>query len=89
MNTVNITSVSSKGQIVIPADIREQIGLSSGMKLAVFTDGMNLLLKPIKAPKMEIFENLIKTSRQFARKIALKKTDPSKSIKKVRHESRS
>jgi AbrB family looped-hinge helix DNA binding protein len=53
MNNVQVTSVSSKGQVVIPADIRESMGITIGAKLIIFTDGENLLLKPIQAPKYE------------------------------------
>ena len=35
MNTVEVTSVSSKGQVVIPQDIRNELYLESGSKLIV------------------------------------------------------
>ncbi len=55
MISTEVTSLSSKGQIVIPDNIRKQMGLSSGSKLIVITDGTNLLLKPIEEPKVETF----------------------------------
>ena len=42
-----VTTVSSKGQVVIPKTIREQLNLESGRPLVVFSDGSNILLKPI------------------------------------------
>ena len=68
MISTEVTSLSSKGQIVIPDRIRKQMGLSSGSKLIVITDGTNLLLKPIEEPKMESFKKLIDESRKFAEK---------------------
>jgi AbrB family looped-hinge helix DNA binding protein len=88
MIQLEVTSVSSKGQIVIPTEIRKEMGLSEGTKLMVVTDGANLLLKPIFKPKIELFKKLIKESRRFARENGLTKDDLKKAIKKVRNESR-
>jgi len=84
MKPITITSVSSKGQIVVPMDIRKEMGLSVGMKLMILTDGDNLLLKPVKAPKLEAFRELVKASRTYAKQIGLKKAAVKKAIKKAR-----
>lgn len=84
MKSLTITSVSSKGQIVVPMDIRKELNLASGTKLMILTDGSNLLLKPVQEPKMETFRNLIKASRAYAKKAGLKKSDVAKAIKKAR-----
>lgn len=86
---VKVTSVSSKGQVVIPSDIREKLGISSGTNLLVLTDGSNLLLKPISIPKLKSFEQLVRDSRALASKKKLTKEAVNKIIKSVRHESRS
>lgn len=88
MNTTQITSVSSKGQIVIPNNIRTSLGISTGSKLIVMTDGINLLLRPIQTEKIAIFKRLIRHSERLAKKQGLKKSDVKKIIKKVRHENR-
>ncbi len=88
MISTEVTSLSSKGQIVIPDTIRKQMGLSSGSKLIVITDGTNLLLKPIEEPKMESFKKLIVESRKYAKKEKLKKSDVKKAIKESRRENR-
>ncbi|OGY81428.1 MAG: hypothetical protein A3F54_02170 [Candidatus Kerfeldbacteria bacterium RIFCSPHIGHO2_12_FULL_48_17] len=86
---VRVTSLSSKGQVVIPNDIREKLSLTPGSNLLVLTDGSNLLLKPIKAPKMKIFTRLMKQSRKLASKNGIKQRDVNSIIKSVRNESRS
>lgn len=86
---VKVTSLSSKGQVVIPSDIREKLGISSGANMLVLTDGTNVLLKPIRMPKLQSFNRLIKESRTIALAQKLKKGDVQKIIKSVRHESRS
>ena len=83
-----ITSLSTKGQVVIPDDIRKLIGLKAGAKLMVFTDGANVMLKPIATPNMEEFEKLAKATRQAARKAGLKKSDLEEAIQKVRQRAR-
>ena len=86
MNNIQVTSVSSKGQVVIPADIRETMGITIGAKLIIFTDGKNLLLKPIQEPRFEEFKALLKESRKLAKRIGLKKADVKKMIKDLRNE---
>ncbi len=89
MIKTEVTSLSSKGQVVIPEKIRKILGLSAGAKLMVITDGSNLLFKPLKEPKIETFNKLIRESRVFARASGLKKEDIKTALKEVRHENRS
>lgn len=88
MSAVEITSLSSKGQVVIPNAIRNDLKITTGDKFAVISDGRNILLKPIERPKVEEFNNLIERSRKYARRAGLKRSDVAKAIKKVRRESR-
>jgi AbrB family looped-hinge helix DNA binding protein len=41
------TTLSTKGQIIIPAEIRDQMKLSAGTKLSIQRDGQTLILRPI------------------------------------------
>ena len=88
MTGFGITSLSSKGQVVIPSNLRKELGIIPGGKLVIFTDGSNLLLKPVQSPKLANFQKLIKESRAFAKKNNLKKSDVKKIIKQVRNENR-
>lgn len=89
MINAEVTSLSSKGQVVIPDRIRKILGLSTGRKMMVITDGQNLLFKPLEEPKVEAFNKLIQESRNFARESGLKKEDNKKAIKEARRENRS
>ena len=40
------TTVSSKGQMVIPAAIREELGIEPGTRVAVRREGMQVILEP-------------------------------------------
>ncbi|MBF0433077.1 MAG: AbrB/MazE/SpoVT family DNA-binding domain-containing protein [Fibrobacteria bacterium] len=88
MYQMDITSLSSKGQVVIPTDIRKKMGLSIGAKLMVFCDGNNLFLKPILNPDLKVFRKMASESRKYAKKVGLKKADIGKAIKKVRNANR-
>lgn len=84
MVAFDITSLSSKGQVVIPNNLRKELGIVAGVKLIVFTDGTNLLLKPVHAPKIENFQKLIKESRALAKKSEIKQSDIKKTLKAIR-----
>ena len=85
---VEITSLSSKGQVIVPNRIRRSLGIGTGTKMMVFTDGKNIMLKPVEPPMAESFKALIQASREFAKKNKIKKSDVAKAIKKVRNENR-
>lgn len=87
MIATEVTSLSSKGQIVIPNEIRKAMHLAIGAKLMIMTDGSNLLLKSIEPSRFEEFQPLIVESRKFAKSAKLKKADVSAAIRKVRSES--
>lgn len=40
------TTVSSKGQMVIPASIREELGIEPGTRVAVRLEGTRVILEP-------------------------------------------
>ena len=88
MNRLDVTTMSSKGQVVIPTDIRKELGLLTGAKLMVVTDGSNLLLKPIQTPKLQTFDALVRRSRHYAKQAGLRKSILAKALRAVRHASR-
>ena len=89
MNEMEITSLSSRGQVVIPSDIRKKMGLSNGTKLMVFYDGEQIFMKPVVKPEMKEIRKMSSESRKFAKEIGLTKADVSKALKKVRNANRS
>ena len=42
-----ITSVSTKGQFVIPAEMRTSLGIKPGTRIAVTQDGSRIVLEPV------------------------------------------
>jgi AbrB family looped-hinge helix DNA binding protein len=84
MPTLTTTRMSSKGQVVIPEEIRERLGLQSGTQFVVVGDRDVVILKAISAPSMKEFDNLIAQARQQARKSGLRKSDIDAAVAKVR-----
>ena len=86
---VEVASVSTKGQIVIPRTIRKSLGITSGSKLVVMTDGENVLMKPIQPPRIDPFEDLLKESREAAAEADLTPQDVQNAVREVRRARRS
>lgn len=76
--------MSSKGQIVIPEDIRKRLGLKTGAQFIVVGKNDVVILKSIAQPSMAEFDQLISDARKQARKAGMKKSDITSVIQKVR-----
>ena len=63
---LDIARLSSKGQFVIPEKVRKSLGLRTGTKLALFTDGENILLRPIPALDLSAFRKLAREAKKTA-----------------------
>ena len=75
MDSLEITSLSTKGQIVIPRSIRNQLNLDTGDKLIVVCDGTNILLKPVLMPSMSEFKTLVEETDKITSEL---ETTPGK-----------
>jgi len=84
MPRIRTTKMSSKGQVVIPEDIRNQLKLKTGDQFVVVGDKDTVVLKAISPPPVDEFEYLLKYARQQARKVGLKRSDIKKAVAKVR-----
>ena len=49
----DMTKVSSKGQVVIPKEIRERLGILPGEKIIVITRGEEIVLKKARRLRLE------------------------------------
>ena len=84
MSNVATTRMSSKGQVVIPEEIRKKLGLEPGEQFVVVGEGDVVLLKRLSAPDMNDFDALLAEARAQARKAGLKRSDVSAAVKAVR-----
>ena len=78
------TRMSSKGQVVIPEEIRKRLGLKPGIQFIVVGDRDVVILKAISPPSMEDFEELTAQARKQARSANMRKLDVSRAVKAVR-----
>ena len=84
MAALATTRLSSKGQVVIPEDVRLRLGLKPGAQFVVVGEGDVVILKIISPPSMKEFEALVTKARAQARQDGLKRADIAAAIKKVR-----
>ncbi len=84
MANVATTKLSSKGQVVIPENIRKKLKLETGVQFVVLGDKDVVILKKISPPTIDEFDALIKEARKIAKQVGLKKSDIELAIKRVR-----
>ncbi|MCM0604894.1 MAG: AbrB/MazE/SpoVT family DNA-binding domain-containing protein [Xanthomonadaceae bacterium] len=78
------TKLSSKGQVVIPEDIRDQLHLKEGDQFVVFGQGDSVILKSITPPSLDEFKGLLSDARAAAKKAKGKPSDVKAAIKRAR-----
>jgi len=70
---IEITKMSSKGQVVIPMDIRKELELEEGSVLAISKVDDCVMLKKVEFVDVKKkFEELTKWGEEFARKKGIK-----------------
>jgi len=85
---VDTIKMSSKGQIVIPQDIREEIDAEEGTIFSVVSNNGTVILKKIETPSKEDlikeFEAIAKEGRKRAEKLGIKESDIPDIVHKIR-----
>jgi AbrB family looped-hinge helix DNA binding protein len=84
MANISTTRMSSKGQVVIPENIRKQLNLRPGAQFVVVGDKDVVILKNISPPSLDDFENLIAAARKKGKEAGLKSSDIKDSVSKAR-----
>jgi AbrB family looped-hinge helix DNA binding protein len=87
MPSLATTKMSSKGQVVIPETIRQELGLEAGAQFVVVGGRDAIILKSISKPSLAEFSALLKKARQQAKKAGMRKADIGNAIRKVRKRS--
>lgn len=87
MEPLEVTKLSSKGQVVLPQLIRRRLHLSEGVKFLVLGSGDTVILKKLEFPSQESVRELMKASRAYARRMGLKPVDIKRAIRHVRSQS--
>ncbi len=87
MNT-QIVTVSSKGQISLPVNIRKLLSIDSGDKLVAYTSGDVIMLKTLKLPSAEEFEASLDEAQKWAASVGYTENDVNDIIKSTRKKNR-
>ena len=84
MGSVATTKLSSKGQVVIPEEIRLRLGLKTGAEFVVVGERDVVILKSIAPPAMKDFDDLVRRARRAARNEGLTRSDVRKAVLQAR-----
>ena len=84
MSGVETTKMSSKGQIVIPEEIRNKLGLKAGDKFLVVGEKDVVILKALSAPSLDEFDELTKQARAKAKRAGVKRSDIKEAVRQAR-----
>jgi AbrB family looped-hinge helix DNA binding protein len=82
------TKLSSKRQVVIPEEVRNDLGLNEGDQFVVMGQGDAVILKVITPPRFEEFQELLSQARAEAKKVGVKKADLRSAIARVRRRAK-
>ena len=85
MGPIFTTRMSTKGQVVIPEEIRLQLGLQPGARFIVVAEGDVVVLKTISIPRIEDFASLVARARAEAEELGMQEAD----IQDANHAARS
>lgn len=61
-----ITKVSTKGQLVIPAEMRASLGLKPGTRVAVRLEGSRIVLEPVSEKLVDKLHGIFKGGPSMA-----------------------
>ena len=84
MADIATTRLSTKGQVVIPESIREQLHLETGTQFVVVAEGDIVVLKAISTPSMSEFDPIIAKARKQATDAGLTPEDIDTAVKSSR-----
>lgn len=84
METVEVTRLSSKGQVVLPQAIRRRLHLAEGARFAVFGNDDTVILKKLEEPTRQEARELLKASRAYARRVGLTPHDLKRAVQRAK-----
>ncbi len=84
MGSAATTTLSSKGQVVIPEEIRVRLGLEPGTQFVVIAEDDVVIFKRLEAPALSEFAPLVRRARRVARETGMKPADVTAAAQKAR-----
>jgi antitoxin PrlF len=88
MSEIDVVTVSSRGQVSIPADVRRELDIEEGAKLLVVSKGDNVLLKKVDESFVEkSLEDMLKPMWEEAENAGIDEGDAEELIDEHRQEN--
>ncbi len=78
---IEMGTISSRGQVAIPADIRQEMGLEEGGKILFFLDEDTLLIKKVTT---KTFAEITKPLKEVAHKAGMKEASVPEMVERFR-----
>ncbi len=80
---IDMGTVSARGQVAIPAEIRERMHLKEGEKVLFMLEGESLLMKRVSSLS---WEEITKPLREAAKKSGMKESDVPELVHRIRRQ---
>ncbi len=78
------TTLSSRGQVVIPEEIGTRLGLEPGDRFVVVGEGNVVILKTVEPPKAKELKTLLDRAQEAAEEAGVTPEDVARAIHEVR-----
>ena len=86
--SVDVLTVSSKGQVVLPASIRRSLDIESGTRLAAYASDDFIMLKVLRLPTADEFKEKLDEAQAWASSVGYTEDDVHDVVKSVRTRKR-
>jgi AbrB family looped-hinge helix DNA binding protein len=80
MPVLQTTQMSTKGQVVIPEDVRNRLGLGAGSQFLVLSEDDVVILKVLTPPPMSEFDAIIRRARRQAKAAGMTRSDIARAV---------
>ena len=88
MQAVDVTRLSSKGQIVVPRAVREALGLKTGAKFVVLAEEDTIILKRIREPSVAEFRRMADRAEARVKEAGLGPEEVDKAVGRARRRTK-
>lgn len=83
-----VLTISSKGQVSIPVEMRRQLDIESGDKVVAYASGDVIMLKVLRLPSVDEFKASLDEAQAWALEAGYTEADVDSIIKSVRKRNR-
>ena len=87
--SVEVLTVSSKGQVVLPVSMRDSLAIQPGDKLVAYATDDLIMLKVLRLPTQDEFRERLDEAQAWAASVGYVETDVEDIVKRVRRKNRS